>query len=331
MATVLVTGGAGYVGAHCAYALAGAGHKVVVYDNLSNGHAGFVKWGPLAVGDIRDRARLDAVIAEHQPDIVLHFAGLIEVGLSVKDPADFYSANVVGTLTLLEAMRAHGLKKIVFSSTCATYGAPLRPLLDETHPQAPLNPYARTKLMIEHALADYAAAHGFSFTALRYFNAAGAAPDQGIGEKHDPETHAIPLALQAALGRRAGFRIFGTDYDTRDGSCVRDYVHVLDLADAHVRAAERLLAGGESVAINLGTGWGVTVLELLAAIEKVTGVRVPATPDARRDGDSPALVADNAFAKKILDWSPALTIEDSIASAWRWHSDVEQKIFPPRA
>lgn len=327
MATILVTGGAGYVGSHCCLALARAGHRVVVYDNLSNGHAEFVKWGPFEQGDIRDKARLASVFATHQPSAVLHCAALIEVGVSVKDPASFYDNNVSGALTLLEVMREAGVDKFVFSSTCATYGVPQRMPLDETHPQAPLNPYGWSKLMIEQATRDFAAAYGLKFAHLRYFNAAGAAPSEGIGEHHEPETHAIPLALFTLLGRREGFKIFGQDYETRDGTCLRDYVHVLDLADAHVRAIERLLGGGVSIAANLGTGDGVTVLELLSAIERTTGRKVPAAPAPRRDGDSPALVADNSYARRELAWVPQRGIDQTIADAWEWHSVVEPKIY----
>ena len=327
MATILVTGGAGYVGAHCCLALARAGYRVVVYDNLFNGHERFVKWGPFENGDIRDRAHLDAVIAQHKPDAVLHCAALIEVGESVKDPARFYDVNVRGALTLLDAMRDAGIAPFVFSSTCAVYGAPQRIPMDEGHPCAPVSPYGWTKLMAEQASRDYAAAHGMRFAHLRYFNAAGAAPEDGLGERHEPESHALPLALFALLGRRDGFKVFGTDYDTRDGSCLRDYVHVLDLAEAHVRALERLLGGGESLAANLGTGDGVTVLELLAAIDRVTGKRVPATLAPRRAGDSPALVADTALVKREIGWTPSRKIDAIIADAWKWHSDVEGKVF----
>ncbi len=327
MAKVLVTGGAGYVGAHCAYALASAGHEVVVYDNFANGHRAFVKWGPLEEGDIRDRARLDAVLKAHKPDIALHCAALIEVGESVKQPSAFYDNNVHGALCVMDALRANGVDALVFSSTCAIFGAPQRLPLDEAHPQAPLSPYAWSKLMIERALIDYGAAYGFRHAILRYFNAAGAAPDQGIGERHDPETHALPLALFTLNGRREGFKIFGTDYDTRDGTCVRDYIHVRDLADAHVRAVDHLLKGGQSIACNLGTGDGVTVRELLDAIARVTGRPVPATEDARRPGDSPALVADNSHARRTLGWTPTRGIDISIADAWRWHSEVEPKLF----
>lgn len=330
MSRVLVTGGAGYVGSHCAYALKQAGHDVIVYDNLVNGHAQFVKWGPFEHGDVRDKARVKAVLAAHQPDIVLHCAGLIEVGVSVRDPAEFYDNNVTGTLVLLEAMREAGVDKFVFSSTCSIFGAPQRETLDETHPQAPLNPYAWTKLMVEQAARDYSNAYGLKYTVLRYFNASGAAPEAGLGEHHEPETHVIPLALFAVLGKRNGFKIFGTDYPTRDGTCVRDYVHTLDLADAHVAAIDRLLAGGGNLSCNLGTGTGVTVRELVSAIERVTGKRVPASEDTRRAGDSPALVADNALARRELGWEPKRGIEQCIADAWTWHTELEPKLFPEK-
>jgi UDP-glucose 4-epimerase len=326
MATILVTGGAGYVGAHCSLALKRAGHIVVVYDNLSNGHETFVKWGPFERGDIRDRARLEAVFAAHKPDAVLHCAALIEVGESVKHPDRFYDNNVAGTLTLLEAMRDAGVKPFVFSSTCAIYGEPQRLPMDEQHPQNPVSPYGWTKLMIERASRDIAAAHGLSFAHLRYFNAAGAAAGEAIGERHEPETHAIPLALFTLLGRRESFKIFGDDWDTRDGTCLRDYVHVLDLADAHVRAIERLLAGGDSLAVNLGTGDGVTVRELLAAIERVTGRAVPAEPAPRRAGDAPALLADTALARRELGWSPQRNVDAIIANAWEWHQREETAV-----
>jgi len=328
MATILVTGGAGYVGSHCCLALARAGHRVVAYDNLVNGHAQFVKWGPFERGDIRDKTRLAAVFATHQPSAVVHCAALIEVGVSVKNPAAFYDVNVAGSLTLFEVMREAGVSAFVFSSTCATYGEPQRLPLDETHRQLPINPYGWSKLMVERAAQDFAQAYGLKFALLRYFNAAGATPSEGIGERHDPETHAIPLALFTLLGRREGFSIFGDDYATRDGACLRDYVHNLDLADAHVRAVERLLGGGESLAANLGTGDGVTVLELLTAIERVTGRKVPATRAPRRQGDSPALVADNALAERELGWRPQRNIDQIIADAWAWHSEIEPKLFP---
>jgi UDP-glucose 4-epimerase len=327
MATILVTGGAGYVGSHCCLALARAGHTPIVFDKLSNGHAAFVKWGPFERGDILDRARLSEVFAKHKPEAVLHCAALIEVGESVKRPDAFYETNVVGALRLLDVMREWGVGKFVFSSTCAIYGAPQRLPMDEAHPQWPLNPYGWSKLMIERASRDIASAYGLKFAHLRYFNAAGAAWSEGIGERHEPESHAIPLALFTLLGRREVFRIFGEDYETRDGTCLRDYVHVLDLADAHVRAIERLLGGGESLAANLGTGDGVTVRELIAAIERATGKRVPVVPAPRRDGDAPALLADNALARRELGWSPTRGIDEIIADAWKWHGEAELKLF----
>lgn len=327
MATILVTGGAGYVGAHCCLALARAGHTPVAFDNLSNGHARFAKWGPFAEGDIRDKARLAAVFAEHKPAAVIHCAASIEVGESVKHPDKFYENNVVGALTLFEVMHEAGVGAFVFSSTCATYGEPLALPMDETHRQQPVSPYGWTKLMVERISRDIAAAYGTKFAHLRYFNAAGACPEEEIGERHEPESHAIPLALFTLLGRRDSFKVFGSDYGTRDGTCLRDYVHTLDLADAHVRAVERLLGDGESIAANLGTGAGVTVLELLAAIERVTGKRVPAAAAPRRDGDSPALLANIALAKRELGWTPQRSIEQIIADAWKWHSEVEPRAF----
>jgi UDP-glucose 4-epimerase len=300
---------------------------VVVFDNLSNGHERFAKWGPLERGDIRDGARLGEVFAKHKPNAVLHCAASIEVGESVRHPDQFYDNNVVGAMRLFEAMRAAGVGAFVFSSTCATYGEPQRLPMDEAHPQNPVSPYGWTKLIVERISRDIAAAYGSTFAHLRYFNAAGACPDEGIGERHEPETHAIPLALMTLLGKRQGFKIFGQDYETRDGSCLRDYVHVLDLAEAHVRAIERLLGGGASLAANLGTGDGVTVLELLAAIERVTGKRVPAEAAPRREGDAPALVADTALAKRELGWTPQRGIDQIIADAWTWHSQIESKTF----
>jgi UDP-glucose 4-epimerase len=323
--TILVTGGAGYVGAHTAMCLAAAGYRPVVYDNLSNGHEGFARFGPFERGDIRDRARLDEVIARHKPAAVMHFAALIEVGISVEEPAAFYDVNCSGALTVLEAMRAGGVESFVFSSTCATYGAPKFMPMDETHPQWPLSPYGWTKLFVERALADYRTAYGLRSTSLRYFNAAGAAPEQGLGERHEPETHAIPLALFTLLGRRQGFSITGEDYDTRDGTCMRDYVHVLDLADAHIRALRKLIDGDPGDAFNLGTGNGVTVKELLAVVEQVTGRKLPVSTGPRRPGDSPALVANPNKAKALLGWEPSRSLEDIVSSAWRWHSKIEPR------
>lgn len=317
---VLVTGGAGYVGSHTCLRLAEAGFLPVVYDNLTNGHEAFVQWGPFERGDVRDAARLDAVFAAWRPVAVLHFAALIEVGESVKRPGDFYDVNVVGALQVIAAARRAGVEAMVFSSTCATYGAPVRVPMDEDHPQVPLNPYGRTKLIIEQALADHDRYAGFRSVVLRYFNAAGADPEGRIGERHDPETHAIPLMIAAARGERAGFSIFGTDYDTRDGTAVRDYVHVLDLADAHVLALRRLLAGGPSGAFNLGSGTGATVREMIEAVARISGRPFAVAEAPRREGDAPTLVADNRRARETLGWRPAFDIDRIIETAWAWHA-----------
>ncbi|MFC5756401.1 UDP-glucose 4-epimerase GalE [Rhizobium sp. GCM10022189] len=318
--TVLVVGGAGYIGSHTCLDLANKGYKPVVFDNFSNGHREFVKWGPAEEGDIRDRARLDEVLAKHKPSAILHFAALIEVGESVKDPVAFYDNNVIGTLTLLSAAQAAGIDAFVFSSTCATYGLPQSVPLDETHRQVPINPYGRTKYIVEQALADYDQYKNFRSVVLRYFNAAGADFEGRIGEWHQPETHAIPLAIDAALGRRQGFKVFGSDYETRDGTCVRDYIHVLDLADAHVRAVQYLLDGGSSVALNLGTGTGTTVKELLGAIEDVSSKPFPVEYIGRREGDSHTLVANNDRARDVLGWVPQYDLSQIIQSAWNWHA-----------
>ena len=320
MKPVLVTGGAGYVGSHTCLRLAQAGFRPVVFDDLSNGHREHVQWGPLELGDIRDGARLDAVFAAHRPVAVLHFAASIEVGESVRNPGKFFDNNVGGSITLIEAARRAGVEAFVFSSTCATFGDPVRLPMAEDHPQAPLNPYGRSKLMVEQALADYARLVGFRSTTLRYFNAAGADPEGRIGEWHEPETHAAPLAIEVALGLRERFTIFGDDYDTRDGTAVRDYVHVLDLADAHVLALRRLLDGGETGAFNLGTGHGTSVRELIEGVKRASGRPLPVAVAPRRPGDAPVLVADNALARARLGWVPTRDLDAILSSAWRWHA-----------
>lgn len=318
---VLVTGGAGYVGSHTAKALANAGYTPVTIDNLAHGHRWAVRWGPFEQGDILNRAFLDAVIAKWRPEATLHFAGLIAVGESVEKPDLYHRSNVVGSLTLLEAMRAGKVDRIVFSSTAAVYGAPDRSPIPETAPLRPVNPYGASKLFVETMLGDFGAAFGLRSFALRYFNACGADPDGQIGEAHAPETHLIPLALDAASGKRAALTIHGDDYPTADGTCVRDYIHVSDLAAAHVKALEAadLAAPGLHEACNLGTGSGYSVRQILDAIEKVTGRKVPTTIGPRRAGDPPELVADPSRARQKLGWTPKHSdLQTIVGSAWRW-------------
>lgn len=318
--TVLVTGGAGYVGAHGCKALAAAGYIPIAYDNLVHGHEHAVQWGPLERGDIADRDRLDAVIRQHRPAAVMHFAAFAYVGESTSDPGKYYRNNVGGTLSLLEAMRSHGIDKLVFSSTCATYGEPQLVPIREDEPQQPINPYGKSKLMVEEILGDFGRAHGLKSTVLRYFNAAGASADGEIGECHDPETHLIPLALAAASGEGPELTVFGTDYPTPDGTCVRDYVHVEDLADAHVRALELVGKSAVSGAYNLGTGSGVSVRQILDAVERVTGKAVPHRFGPRRPGDPPVLVSDVSRARAELGWVARRSdIDTIIRTAWAWH------------
>ena len=320
---VLVVGGAGYVGSHTAWLLDRSGHEVWVYDNLSEGHVAAVADGRLIVGDLMEREKLADVLREKKIEAVMHFAASCYVGVSVTDPAPYYQNNIVGTLSLLNAMRDADVGRIVFSSTCATYGVPDVVPITEAEKQAPINPYGFTKLAIEHALADYSHAYGLGYAALRYFNASGASDansnERPIGEDHEPETHLIPLVLQVALGQREKILIFGDDYPTPDGTCVRDYIHVDDLATAHLAALERLEAGSQ-IKLNLGTGQGASVKEVIDASRRVTGHAIPAETVARRDGDPPELVADASLANKTLGWQPKYTdIEMVVASAWKWH------------
>ncbi|MBY0383494.1 MAG: UDP-glucose 4-epimerase GalE [Xanthobacteraceae bacterium] len=324
MTNILVAGGAGYIGSHTCLDLHSKGYTPIVYDNLSNGHAEFVKWGPLEQGDIRDRERLDEVFKKYRPAAVVHFAALIEVGESVKHPDAFFSNNVSGSITLFQAARSAGIDKVVFSSTCATYGVPLAIPMAENHVQQPINPYGRSKLIVEQILKDLDTYQAMRSVVLRYFNASGADFETRIGEWHDPETHAIPLAIRAAMLRKNGFKIFGTDYDTRDGSCVRDYIHVADLADAHTRAVEHLLNGGQSLAVNLGTGTGTSVKELLQTIQDVSGEKISIEHAPPREGDAPALVADNLLAKEALNWEPRHDLRSIIDSAWKWHLKLDK-------
>jgi len=319
--SILVTGGAGYVGSHACKSLASAGYIPVVYDNLSRGRREAVRWGPLVDGDLHDAARLVTALSTHRVAAVMHFAAFAYVGESVADPEAYYANNLGGTLALLGAMRKTGVETIVFSSTCAIYGVPEKLPIGETTAKAPLNPYGETKLAIERALHWYAAAYGMRYFALRYFNAAGADPDGEIGENHEPETHLIPLILRAALGSGDPIQIFGTDYPTADGTAVRDYIHVSDLADAHVRAIRDLAAGGDSAALNLGTGHGYSVREVIAAVERIGGRKVPQREVARRPGDPPELVADPALARSRLGWQPRHSDLDTIiATALAWET-----------
>jgi UDP-arabinose 4-epimerase len=319
MSNVLVTGGAGYIGSHACKALAAAGHLPVAFDNLVYGHREAVRWGPLEIGDIADRTRLESAIDAHRVDAVMHFAAYAYVGESVTDPGKYYRNNVVGTLALLEVLRDRGIDKMVFSSSCATYGIPEEMPIRESAAQRPINPYGTSKLMSEQMIADFGSAHGLRSALLRYFNASGADPEGETGEDHDPETHLIPLALDAAAGK-GQLTVFGEDYPTPDGTCVRDYIHVTDLAEAHVAALDYLVGGGSPTALNLGTGKGVSIREVIAAVEQVTGRPVPHSVGERRPGDPPVLVADPARARETLGWTPRVSDIDSIVStAWRWH------------
>lgn len=320
---ILVVGGAGYIGSHTVRGLLRAGHEVSVFDNLDCGRARFVPEGRLIVGDLADPGALRAALCGGKADAVVHFAAFTSVPESVADPAAYYRNNVVGTLNLLDAMRAEGVGRIVFSSTAAVYGAPETSPIPESAAPGPINPYGTTKLTAERALADYASAYGFGTAALRYFNACGAADDGTLGEDHEPETHLIPLVLQAALGRRAEVAIYGDDYPTPDGTCVRDYVHVEDLADAHLRALERL-EPGRSLVYNVGTGRGFSVREVIDAARRVTGRPIPASEHPRRPGDPPTLVASAESIRRDLGWSPRyLEIEAMVRSAWKWHSRIK--------
>jgi UDP-arabinose 4-epimerase len=321
MNTVLVTGGAGYVGAHACKALAAAGYRPVVFDNLTNGHREHVNWGQLIEGDLLDVKRLSEAMHDINPIAVLHFAALAYVGESMRSPATYYRNNVVGTLNLLDAMRECHVARLIFSSTCAIFGLPQTPTIDESHPQLPINPYGASKLMIERLLRDYDSAYGIRSISLRYFNAAGADSDAQIGEWHEPETHLIPLVLQAALGERLAVDVYGTDFATPDGTCVRDYVHVGDLAHAHVLALRALEQGAHTTAFNLGIGRGYSVRDVIDVCSRVTGRDIAWNAAPRREGDPPILVANAQRAGTLLGWRPRYEcLDDIVASAWRWHS-----------
>jgi UDP-glucose-4-epimerase GalE len=317
--SILIVGGAGYIGSQTAKAAARAGLEPVVLDNLVYGHRWAARWGPLIEGEIADRAVLDRVFREHRVTAVVHFAAYAYVGESVQNPRKYFGNNVAGTLTLLDAMLDHGIRDIVFSSTAATYGEPVKVPIPEDHPQKPINPYGESKLAVERILHWYQGAYDLRYAALRYFNAAGADPDGEIGEDHDPESHLIPLAIGAVLGRAPELKIFGTDYPTPDGTAIRDYIHVADLADAHLLALGRLDKGDKALALNLGTGTGHSVREVVASVEKISGRKVPRVEVGRRAGDPPSLVADASRAQQTLQWRPKYADLDVIVEhAWRW-------------
>jgi UDP-glucose-4-epimerase GalE len=316
--SILIVGGAGYIGSQTAKRVAQAGLEPVVFDNLVYGHAWAVKWGKFIEGDLGDGALIKRVLEEHKVTAVVHFAAYAYVGESVTNPRKYFRNNVVGTLNLLDAMLDAGVRDVVFSSTCATYGDPIRVPIDEQHPQSPVNPYGESKLAVERVLSWYQRAYSMRFAALRYFNAAGADPDGEVGEDHDPETHLIPLAIEATMGG-PGLQIFGTDYPTPDGTAIRDYIHVQDLADAHIAALQRLQDGATSLFVNLGTGHGHSVREVITSVEKVTGKKVPAKEVGRRAGDPPSLVADASLAAKVLGWKARIPELDTIVEhAYRW-------------
>ncbi|MDZ8140436.1 MAG: UDP-glucose 4-epimerase GalE [Nostoc sp. DedQUE04] len=323
MATILVTGGAGYIGSHAVLALKNAGYKVIVLDNLSNGHRELVEevlQVNLIIGDMSDRTLLDDIFSTHNITAVMHFAAYIAVGESVTNPAKYYHNNVAGTLTLLEAMIAASVNKFIFSSTCALYGVPKFVPLTEDHPQDPISPYATSKWMVERILSDFDAAYNLKSVRFRYFNAAGADPNGLLGEDHEPETHLIPLVLLTAFGKRESILIFGTDYPTPDGTCIRDYIHVTDLAQAHILGLEYLLKGGESEVFNLGNGSGFSVREVIETAKEITGKEIKIEERDRRPGDPPILVGSSDKATKVLGWHPEYpNLNEIIAHAWQWH------------
>lgn len=316
---LLVVGGCGYIGSHMVKCLLDAGHQVTVLDDLSAGFRDSMLGGELVVGDCGDRDVLEQVFSATHYDGVLHFASLIQVGESVVEPAKYYQSNVAKTLNMLEAVKDHGNPPVIFSSTAAVFGEPEYTPIDEAHARTPINPYGMSKHMVEVMLRDFDSAYGLRSVSLRYFNAAGADPQSRIGERHEPETHLIPLALHAALGRRPPLKVFGRDYDTPDGTCIRDYIHVDDLAQAHLLALEYLWAGGETTAFNLGNGAGFSVQEVLDTVARVTGKEVPHEDAPRRDGDPARLVADAGRAQAVLDWKPQYPQLDTIVKhAWEW-------------
>ena len=321
---ILIVGGAGYIGSHLNKEISKKGIKTVIFDNLSYGHRDFVKWGTFEKGDLGNIEDIRSVFRKYPIEAVMHFAAFTYVGESVEDPQKYYLNNVKNTLNLLQVMLEENVKYFVFSSTCATYGNPVEIPITENHPQNPINPYGKGKLIVETVLKDYSDAYGLKYASLRYFNAAGADPDGDVGELHDPETHLIPLILDVAAGKREDIKIFGTDYDTPDGTCIRDYIHVTDLAEAHILALEYLQNGGKSDFFNLGNGNGFSVKEVIETARKVTGKNIKAAEADRRPGDPPILVGSSDKAKKTLNWNPKYDkLSKIIETAWNWHKNIK--------
>jgi UDP-glucose 4-epimerase len=317
---ILVVGGAGYIGSHTVSALSKKFASLLILDNLAYGHKEFLRWGQFILGDIQDKDQLSLLFKTYPIRAVLHFSSFIFVGESVTNPQKYYQNNLANSLNLLSVMLKHNVKKLIFSSTAAVYGNPLSDLISEDHPLNPINPYGQSKLMLEKVLSDYDKAYGLKSVVLRYFNASGANANEGIGEWHDPETHLIPLILDTAIGARSSLKVFGTDYPTADGTCVRDYIHVSDLAEAHVLSLEHLLSGGDSATFNLGYGHGFSVKEVIACAAKVTGKKIPVEYETRREGDPAVLVASSNKIRQALNWRPRLdNLERIIESAWHWH------------
>ena len=323
---ILIVGGAGYIGSHTNKALTESGYETIVLDNLSYGHKEAVKWGKFEQCDLKDIDALDKVFTKYDITAVMHFSSFIEVGESVENPEKYYTNNEVNTMNLLKVMLTHNVKKFIFSSTCATYGVPQKIPLVEDHPQNPINPYGRTKLMVEQILKDYDKAYGLKSVILRYFNASGADKSGEIGEAHNPESHLIPLILDAAIGKREDIKIFGTDYETEDGTCIRDYIHVTDLADAHILALKYLDEGNDSNEFNLGNGKGFSVREVIESVKKVTGRDFKVVETSRRPGDPAILIGSSQKAKEILKWDPQyVEIDKIVDSAWNWHKKLNKE------
>jgi UDP-glucose 4-epimerase len=323
---ILIVGGAGYIGAHINKLLSIMGYETLVFDNLSHGHEDFIKWGTFENGDLKNIEEIRGIFKKYPITAVMHFAAFTYVGESIEDPQKFYRNNVCNTLNLLQVMLEFDVNKLVFSSTCATYGDPVEIPITEQHPQNPISPYGRGKLMVENILSDYSIAYNLNYVSLRYFNAAGADPESEIGELHEPETHLIPLILDAASGKQDNIKIFGTDYNTNDGTCIRDYIHVTDLADAHVKALQYLENGGKSDYFNLGNGTGFSVKEVIETAEKITGQKIIAVENKRRPGDPPVLVGSSDKIRQKLKWKPKYDdLSMIINTAWKWHKKVENR------